>query len=117
MTAVLPTLYPTNSTVRAVDLGPAVALSCRECGHRIDLGPFYACTECFGPLEVAYEFALTGAALRERIEAGPNNIWRYAPLLPVPTDVALEAVWGSSPDDVYLGGSRTSRSGVPAGGS
>ncbi len=26
--------------------------------------------------------------LRERIEAGPNSIWRYAPLLPVPADVA-----------------------------
>ena len=88
MTAVLPTLYPTNSTVRAVDLGPAVALSCRECGHRIDLGPFYACTECFGPLEVAYEFALSGNALREKIEAGPTNIWRYSPLLPVPGGVA-----------------------------
>jgi len=41
----------------SVDLGPAVALSCRECDNRIELGPYYACTECFGPLEVAYEFA------------------------------------------------------------
>ncbi len=87
MTAVLST-PPTEAPARPIDLGPAVALSCRECGHRIDLGPFYACTECFGPLEVAYEFALTGIALRERIEAGPNNIWRYAPLLPVPSGVA-----------------------------
>jgi threonine synthase len=77
-----------DSTAPAVDLGPAVALSCRECGHRIALGPFYACTECFGPLEVAYEFALTGEALREAIEAGPTNIWRYAPLLPVPSGIA-----------------------------
>ncbi|HZM66667.1 MAG TPA: threonine synthase [Nakamurella sp.] len=88
MTTVLSIPIPTDPPTRALDLGPAVALSCRECGHRSDLGAFYACTECFGPLEVAYEFALTGAALRERIEAGPNNIWRYAPLLPVPTDVA-----------------------------
>jgi len=88
MTTVLSIPIPTDPPTRAPDLGPAVALSCRECGHRSDLGAFYACTECFGPLEVAYEFALTGAALRERIEAGPNNIWRYAPLLPVPTDVA-----------------------------
>jgi threonine synthase len=70
------------------DLGPAVALSCRECGHRIDLGPFYACTECFGPLEVAYEFELRGDALKQQIEAGPNNIWRWAPLLPVPAGIA-----------------------------
>jgi len=88
MTAVLPTLHTPDSTALAVDLGPAVALSCRECGHRIDLGPFYACTECFGPLEVAYEFALSGNALREKIEAGPTNIWRYSPLLPVPGGVA-----------------------------
>jgi threonine synthase len=88
MTTVLSIPIPTDPPTRALDLGPAVALSCRECGHRSDLGAFYACTECFGPLEVAYEYALTGAALRERIEAGPNNIWRYAPLLPVPTDVA-----------------------------
>ncbi|WP_420121468.1 threonine synthase [Nakamurella sp.] len=72
----------------SVDLGPAVALSCRECGNRIELGPYYACTECFGPLEVAYEFTSRGEDLTRRIEAGPQNIWRYAPLLPVPGDIA-----------------------------
>ena len=71
-----------------VDLGPAVALSCRECGNRVELGPYYACTECFGPLEVAYEFAARGEELRALIESGPRSIWRYAPLLPVPADVA-----------------------------
>ena len=70
-----------------VDLGPAVALSCRECGHRVELGPYYACTECFGPLEVAYEFAASGEELRDLISAGPQSIWRYAPLLPVPAHV------------------------------
>ncbi len=78
-----------GSTVEpTLDLGAAIALSCRECGSRVDLGPFYACTECFGPLEVAYDFQLSGAALRRRIEAGPQTIWRYAPLLPVPESVA-----------------------------
>jgi len=92
MTSVLSTPGPTDSAPPAggssIDLGPAVALSCRECGNRVELGPFYACTECFGPLEVAYEFALRGDALRQQIEAGPSNIWRYAPLLPVPGNVA-----------------------------
>lgn len=71
-----------------VQLGPAVALSCRECGERIPLGPHFACTACFGPLEIAYELP-TGdpEGLRKRIEAGPNNIWRYAELLPVPGNV------------------------------
>ena len=54
--------------------GNATGLSCRECGHRVDLGPKYACPECFGPLEIAYDFP---AVTREEIEAGPRNIWRY----------------------------------------
>ena len=64
--------------------GHARALSCRECGHEVDLGPFYACPECFGPLEVAYDFP---AVTRADIEAGPANIWRYQALLPVPADI------------------------------
>ena len=75
----------TASRPTTYDLGPAVALSCRECGARVDLGPHYACAECFGPLEVAYEF---GTVTREAIEAGPRSIWRYRDLLPVPADVA-----------------------------
>lgn len=78
----------TVTSAVSADLGAAVALSCRECGARVALGPFYACTECFGPLEVAYEFGLRGDQLRIAIESGPENIWRYAPLLPVPGHVA-----------------------------
>ena len=71
--------------------GPAAALSCRECGTRFPLSPVFACLECFGPLEVAYDLPLGDPeALRARIEAGPTNIWRYAPLLPVPADVATK---------------------------
>jgi threonine synthase len=43
--------------------------------------------ECFGPLEIAYEF---GTVTRAQIEAGPMNMWRYAPLLPVAKWVADE---------------------------
>jgi threonine synthase len=68
-----------------VQLGNAVALTCRECGKTGPLGPYYACADCFGPLEVGYEFP---ALTRADIEAGPLNIWRYAPLLPVPADIA-----------------------------
>jgi threonine synthase len=75
----------------APDFGPAVALSCRECGSRAPLGPVFACQECFGPLEVAYDFGSPDPErLRARIEAGPKSIWRYAPLLPVPADVAAK---------------------------
>ncbi|MCD6639794.1 MAG: threonine synthase [Nocardioides sp.] len=64
--------------------GNARALQCRECGTEVALGPQYACPECFGPLEVAYDFP---AVTREEIEAGPRNIWRYKALLPVPSDI------------------------------
>jgi threonine synthase len=60
--------------------GPADRLTCRECGATYDLGAAYACAECFGPLEVTYDFV---DVTRERIEAGPASIWRYSCLLPV----------------------------------
>ncbi|MFC4942223.1 threonine synthase [Pseudonocardia sp. GCM10023141] len=78
------TLLSDVSTSTSLDLGPAVALSCRECGHQIPLAAEFACPQCFGPLEVAYEF---GDVTRESIEAGPKNIWRYRQLLPVPPGV------------------------------
>ncbi len=80
---------PTAPTITRTgpDLGPARHLSCRECGATTELGPFYACGECFGPLEVAYEFGADQPVTRASIEAGPQNIWRYQGLLPVPTTV------------------------------
>jgi threonine synthase len=71
----------------APQFGPATGLSCRECGTLYDLGPIFACSECFGPLEVAYDF---GDVRREDIESGPTNIWRYRALLPVPENVATK---------------------------
>jgi threonine synthase len=62
------------------DFGPAARLTCRECGASYGLGAAYACIECFGPLEVGYDFV---DVTRERIEAGPQSIWRYSSLLPV----------------------------------
>jgi threonine synthase len=79
------TAAPSTHTIREGAFGNGTHLSCRACGAKSPLGPFYACMECFGPLEVGYEFP---AITREQIEAGPKNIWRYQPLLPVPTDVA-----------------------------
>ncbi|AYY11526.1 threonine synthase [Actinobacteria bacterium YIM 96077] len=74
----------TRSEASALDLGPATHLSCRECSATTELGPYYACLECFGPLEVAYDF---GDVTREKIESGPISIWRYKDLLPVPRNV------------------------------
>ncbi len=79
------TTAPVSRTAPSPDLGRATHLSCRECGAVSELGAHYACLECFGPLEVAYDY---GTISREGIEAGPRSIWRYRDLLPVPSHVA-----------------------------
>ena len=60
----------------------ARCLVCRNCGAQVPLRPQHACYECFGPLEVGYDTAELARITRAQIEAGPANIWRYAPLLP-----------------------------------
>ncbi|MFY0406666.1 threonine synthase [Solicola sp. PLA-1-18] len=81
-----PTLdLPTTPGTGLPAFGNAVGLRCRACGAGQELGPFYACMECFGPLEVQYDLP---AITREQIEAGPKNIWRYRSLLPVRDDIA-----------------------------
>ncbi len=80
------TLTQTRPALREGAFGNATGLSCRECGAKHQLGPFYACPECFGPLEIAYDFP---RVTREQIAAGPPNIWRYQQLLPVPADITF----------------------------
>ncbi|HLT10446.1 MAG TPA: threonine synthase [Micromonosporaceae bacterium] len=65
---------------------PARCLICRNCGAEAPLRPQHACYECFGPLEVAYDPDVLARVTREQIAAGPANMWRYAPLLPVGHD-------------------------------
>ncbi|MGH3865826.1 MAG: threonine synthase [Pseudonocardiaceae bacterium] len=71
-------------TTSDLDLGPARQLVCRECGFSTPLAAEFACAECFGPLEVSYDF---GRVTRSDIESGPPSIWRYRRLLPVPDNV------------------------------
>ena len=73
------------SQERTSAFGAATHLVCRACGAHAQLGADYSCFECFGPLEVAYDF---GTVTREQIQSGPVSLWRYAALLPVPADVA-----------------------------
>jgi threonine synthase len=79
------TTSPAGRVTAPSRFGYANGLSCRECGQIYPLGAQYACSECFGPLEVSYDLP---QLTREQIEAGPQNIWRYRSLLPVPDDVA-----------------------------
>ena len=59
------------------------ALVCRECDASYPLDARYVCERCFGPLDVAYDFAdLDPAEARRKIQAGSPGIWRYADFLP-----------------------------------
>jgi threonine synthase len=74
---------------------PARALVCRECGHEVALAPVHVCTECFAPLEVAYDEDRLRRVTRDSIEAGPQSIWRYAGLLPTGQDEATRVSLGA----------------------
>jgi threonine synthase len=70
------------------------ALQCKECRTSYPLEARYVCEQCFGPLEVVYDFSgLDAAETRRRIQAGPQSIWRYADFLPFdsPPRTALAA--------------------------
>ncbi len=73
-------------------------LRCRECGHEYEIAPIYTCEWCFGPVEVVYDYeAIKASISREKIAAGPDNIWRYADLLPVESDAAINLGAGYTP--------------------
>ncbi|HEX8073849.1 MAG TPA: threonine synthase [Thermoleophilaceae bacterium] len=70
------------------------ALKCKECGERYELDASFVCERCFGPLEVTYDLrGLDPDETRRRIQAGPQDIWRYADFLPFerPPRTALAA--------------------------
>ncbi len=81
-------------------------LQCKACKAEYPLEAKYVCERCFGPLEAAYDHSSLGAdvaALRRRIQGGPQNIWRYADFLPTV---------GGQPGP---SGRLASRAGLPAG--
>jgi threonine synthase len=62
---------------------PARALACKECGTEYGLEARFVCEHCFGPLEVRYDLgALDAETAKRRIQAGPQNLWRYSDFLP-----------------------------------
>ncbi|MCE2469957.1 MAG: threonine synthase [Dehalococcoidia bacterium] len=60
-----------------------LSLRCRECSREYPVEPLNVCEFCFGPLEVVYDYeTINRVVSRERIEAGPRSMWRYADFLP-----------------------------------
>ena len=73
-------------------------LRCRECGRTYPAEALHVCDFCFGPLEVTYDYERVASVIsRERIEAGPRSIWRYADLLPVADAAPVDLGAGFTP--------------------
>jgi threonine synthase len=73
-------------------------LRCRECGRTYPAEALHVCDFCFGPLEVTYDYEKVAATIsRQRIEAGPRSIWRYADLLPVSDPAPVDLGAGFTP--------------------
>ena len=64
---------------------------CTKCGEKIPADqPQNVCPKDGGPLYVRYDLAaIREGATRESIVKGPNNMWRYASVLPDAEPVTL----------------------------
>lgn len=79
-------------------MGYVKGLKCRECARPYPTKPLHVCEFCFGPLEVDYDYEAIGRIMNRRaIEAGPPNIWRYRPLLPIEGEAAVGRHCGFTP--------------------
>src|SRR5919199_1359414 len=73
-------------------------LKCRECGARLPLMATYVCEQCFGPLEVEYDYGIVREIISpERIARGPHSMWRYRDLLPIERDEVVDIGGGFTP--------------------
>ena len=79
-------------------MGHVTGLRCAECGAVYEERATHVCEECFGPLEVSYDYdAIARVLTRERIEAGPRNLWRYRDLLPLAQETDIGPYSGLTP--------------------
>src|SRR5947207_10501861 len=73
-------------------------LACRECGTLYPADPIHVCEQCFGPLEVSYDYdAVRRVVSREKIAAGPPTLWRYRDLLPIESERVVNTHAGWTP--------------------
>ena len=73
-------------------------LRCRECKREYSNRPTSICEECLAPLEVKYDLeAARKTFTRANIATRPNNLWRYAELLPLPEGYKPDLAVGMTP--------------------
>ena len=73
-------------------------LACRECKQEYLSQPTHVCDDCFGALEIRYDYdAIKRAISREKIAARPHNLWRYRELLPIDGEPRVGLYSGFTP--------------------
>ncbi|GCC11464.1 threonine synthase [archaeon] len=61
-----------------------IGLKCRNCGKEYKTLPINICEECFGPLEVKYDYEeIKENISKEKIQKAEPTLWRYRDFLPV----------------------------------
>lgn len=73
-------------------------LQCRECGQDYPKKPLHVCENCFGPLEIVYDYdGIKKTVTREKIAARERNLWRYRELLPIEGESQVGLYSGFTP--------------------
>jgi threonine synthase len=73
-------------------------LKCRICGTTYPVEPLAICEECFGPLEVDYDYdAIKAKLTRDEIAARSKTLWRYRELLPIDGEPKVGLQSGCTP--------------------
>jgi len=75
-----------------------LGLQCRECGQEYEKKPLHVCENCFGPLEIHYDYeSIKNSISREKIAAREHNLWRYRELLPIDGEPRVGLYSGFTP--------------------
>jgi threonine synthase len=73
-------------------------LKCRECEKDYPKEALHVCSQCFGPLEVDYEYERIKKELsREKIDSRGKTMWRYRELLPLDGEPTVGTQVGFTP--------------------
>ncbi|MGB9113161.1 MAG: threonine synthase [Acidimicrobiales bacterium] len=79
-------------------MGFVTGLYCHSCALSYPALAQSFCDECFGPLEVGYDYEQARHSVtKASIAAGPANLWRYSDLLPVDTAFPISLGAGYTP--------------------
>ncbi len=73
-------------------------LICKECHQEYPQAPLHVCEDCFGPLEIVYDYKeIKKQISREKIAARPHSLWRYRELLPIDGEPKVGLYSGFTP--------------------